>query len=69
MADKSANKTDGTSSVGDQTILEIVAENQDMIKGLLASLPATIASATAVALRQPPCVSKKQSGGVLINNR
>ena len=69
MADDKDNRDNATTSVGDQAMLEMMAENQNMIRGLLSSLPSTIASATAAALRQPPCVPKQQLGGVLFNNR
>ena len=69
MAENGATGSNGPAPVGDQTILDVVAENQTMIRGLLESLPTTIANATAVALRQPPCVPKQQLGGAFINNR
>ena len=69
MAENGATGSNGPAPVGDQTILDVVAENQNMIRGLLESLPTTIANATAVALRQPPYVPKQQLGGASINNR
>ena len=69
MAENGAPGSNGTTTMGDQTILDVVAENQTMIRGLLESLPSTIANATAVALRQPPCVPRQQLGEVIINNR
>ena len=49
MAENGATGSNGPAPVGDQTILDVVAENQTMIRGLLESLPTTIANATAVA--------------------
>ena len=72
MADNNNAKTDGnygTSLVVDQTIMEMVMENQVMIRSLLTSLPTTIASTTAAALRHPQCVPKQQPGVVNVNNR
>ena len=59
MDESGAHGSNDTTTVGDQTILAVVTENQLMIRGLLESLPATIANATAAALRQPPCVPKQ----------
>ena len=72
MADNNNAKTDGnygTSLVVDQTIMEMVMENQVMIRSLLTSLPTTIVSTTVAALRQHQCVSKQQPGVVNVNNR
>ena len=65
------NTTNGASAMNNnnQTIMEMVAENQNLIRDLVTSLPSTIASAAAAALRQPPCVPRQQLGGVTINNR
>ena len=63
------NTSNGASTKNTQMILEMVAENQNMIRDLVSALPSTIASATAAALRQPPCVPRQQLGGVTINNR
>ena len=63
------NTTNGASAINNQTIMEMVAENQTMIRDLVTALPSTIASATAAALRQPPCVPRQQLSGVSINNR
>ena len=69
MEENGDSASNGTATVGNQNILEVVAENQVLIRGLFESLPATIATATAVALRQSQCVPKQQLGEVIINNR
>ena len=69
MDENGDSGSNGTTTVGNQTILDVVAENQVMIRGLMESLPTTIANATAAALRQSQCVPKQQLGGVIINNR
>ena len=69
MEENGDSAYNGTATVGNQNILEVVAENQVLIRGLFESLPATIATATAAALRQSQCVPKQQLGEVIINNR
>ena len=63
------NTSNGAATMSNQTIREMVAENQNLIRDLVTSLPSTIASAAAAALRQPPCVPRQQLSGVSINNR